>query len=90
VRSKPTAAGRGSIEGARMTDAPDTLERHYLLLWLLVDELEPVTLRTLIDASGYSKSLVAEDLVEMEQRGYITSRYSPTDARAKLYETSSA
>lgn len=72
-----------------MTNAPDALERHYLLLWLLVEDLEPVTLRTLIDASGYSKSLVAEDLVEMEQRGFINSRYSPEDARAKLYETSS-
>jgi DNA-binding MarR family transcriptional regulator len=71
-----------------MTDAPSDLDRHYLLLWLLVDDLEPVTLTTLIEESGYSKSLVAEDLVDLERRGYIDSRYSPTDARAKLYETS--
>jgi DNA-binding MarR family transcriptional regulator len=72
-----------------MTDAPDDLERHYLLLYLLIDAYEPVTLKTLIDESGYSKSLVAEDLVDLERRGYIDSRFSPADARAKLYETSS-
>jgi len=71
--------------GSTTDSLPDDLGRHQLLVYLLVSELEPVTPSTIVDRSEYSRSTVAEDLRDLQRRGYITTETNYQDRRKTLY-----